>query len=147
LNATFAQVNSGIYSILDLLDGSDKPLQTIYDHPPGNLTGGGFPAAFPVVVGAQESILENVSNSIAMNFIVRVLMRDKNTKTSYDAMLSVLDAVLAELRRDDHWTLGGIVEHFRVSPEVRIFRTGEGDTALIGFDIGVTAESVMSTLQ
>jgi hypothetical protein len=93
----------------------------------------------------RENDITNVDNEAVMDFIIRILIRDNNDQTSYDLLLSVLDQVIAEFRKDDHVTLSGLVDRFDVSPQVDIYRTGDGPSALIVCDLNVSAMSVWDT--
>lgn len=143
MSATVTQVNAALATILDSLEGSGKPLQEFYAYP---FTGeGGYPRAFPILKGMRENDITNVDNEAVMDFIIRILIRDNNDQTSYDLLLSVLDQVIAEFRKDDHVTLSGLVDRFDVSPQVDIYRTGDGPSALIVCDLNVSAMSVWDT--
>lgn len=144
MNATFAQANTAIYNILAGITGANKPLEASFDNPNFDIDKG-YPVAFPVVKDAVESVFDTKDNAKAMGFVVRVLKRDENTPENYHELLALIDAVTAELRKKDNCTLGGIVEKFYINGEVEIFRTSVGQTELVGFDVNVVAESLMST--
>lgn len=143
-NSTFAQINTAIYDILDLLDGSGGTLNKIYSYPEPKPDG--YPCAFPILAGVRsEKIMDTKDNYIAIDFVVRVQVKDENNQTTYNLLLTLLQEVMAEFRKDDHFTLGGKVERLDVSPKVDIRRTGDSETPVLFFDLIVTAYQLVST--
>jgi hypothetical protein len=143
VNATFTQVNTAIYNILDLLDGDGQPLNKIADFP--DLTLNEYPVGYPILKGSDEGTFDTQMNNDAMQFVVRIVMRDNNDRDSYMNMLAVLDQVKPEFRKKSHASLGGIVDKFYLSPKVDIYRAGDASTSLIVSDLLVTAETLSDT--
>lgn len=136
--ATLAQINTALYNILDLLDGGGQPLSAIYDWP--NSKPESYPCAYPMYAGSREEIEDTATNLELVDFIVRVIIPDENDETTYDTLLSTKNLVLAEFRKDDHWTLGGLVDDFSVSLSVQPFRTSDAEFPVIYFDVTVTCK-------
>ena len=142
-NATFAQINTQLYNILDLLDGDGKPLQVVYDYPESAPSG--FPCAFPVCAGARESTEDTQYNMLAVDFKLRFIFLDSNDQDMNDLMLDSLQTILAELRKNDHFTLSNPVERFEVSPNIEAVRTSLAESKVILFDIDTTSYTLQDT--
>lgn len=144
-NTTLTQINTAIFTILDTLDGSGQPLSVVYDWP--NPDPASLPCAYVVWQGSRESVLDTASDEELADFVVRVILRDDNNEDTYDALLSVVELVKAELRKDDHRTLGGLVTHFEVSPRMEAFRTSEATFPLVYCDLLITVHTLQSITQ
>lgn len=140
---TIAQLNAAFKTILDGLTGSGQVLSVCYSWP--NPMPASFPAAYPIWTESGEDTLDTKDNESAIQFILRVLIRDTNDQTSYDTAIAVADALFAELRKDDHYTLGGLCTRLHVSPSTKPLRTGEGTEALIVLDMTVTCYCLQDT--
>lgn len=141
--STIAQLNAALYNILDLLDGDGKVLATISDFP--NPMPPSYPHAYPIWIEDAEDTMDTKDNESATQFIIRTLIPDKDDKVTYDTMIAVADALKAEFRKSTHYTLGGLVTRFHVSPSMKPMRTGEGEQALIVLDMNVTCYALQDT--
>lgn len=137
-----AQIDA-LYAILDLLDGSGKPLASIYDWP--NPMPESYPCSYPIWIENGEDVMDTKDNESATQFVIRTMIPDRNDETTYDTMIAVADALLAEFRKDDHYTLGGACHRLHVSPTMKPLRTGEGEEPMIVLDMNVTAYALQDT--
>ena len=142
-NATFADINTAIYTILGTLEGEGQPLATVFAYPEADILG--YPCAFPMFNGAKEVIVDNQYNSLAIEFVARFVFKDNNDKESYDLVLDTLQTALAEFRKDDHYTLGGLCYEFDVSPDIEILRSTLAKAPVVLFDLNVTAYLLQDT--
>lgn len=141
---TWTQVNAAIATALGNVQGDGQVLNEV--HAWANPDPKKFPCSLVMAKGGQEGIFDTMDNETRMSFIVRTLLIDDNNKATYDKVLTTLDAVIAELRKDDHYTLGGIVEKFEVSGEIALFRTKQGNYNIVGFDIEVVSSVLNDTV-
>lgn len=141
--STIAQKNAALYTILDTLDGGSNPLHSVSDYP--NPLPSGYPHSYPIWIENGEDTMDTKDNESATQFVIRTLIPDRNDKTTYDTMIAVADALLAEFRKDDHYTLGGLCMRLWVSPTMKPLRTGEGEEAMIVLDMNVTCYDLQDT--
>jgi len=137
---SYASVSSKLKTILETLKGTGKPLSNVYDYfEPSPQQ---YPVAMIKAIGGSETRLDSASNFLDMRFIVKVLLRVKNTTTQEALRLSTLDAILDAFRASSYVdTLGGTVEKFDVL-SITPFDSGSSDQPIIGYDIIVSASKI-----
>lgn len=134
-------VRTKIAEILDALTGSgaSDPIRFFYSFPAAELEG--FPAATLHFLGGTEEIMDSVSNLSKLNFGIRLHFQNLASEETFDTAISTIQSVLSELRKDDHDTLDGACEHFRVSNNIETRYTDDSQPEYL-CDIIVTAEGL-----
>lgn len=142
---TFTQVNAYVATnILGNITGNGQKLNETHAYP--NPEPKKFPCSMVIAKAGAEGIFDTMDNETKMQFVIRTMLLDENNKATYDKMLSVLDAVLAELRKNNHCTLGGLVQKFEVNGDITLFRTKQASYNIVGFDIEVVASVLNDTV-
>lgn len=108
--ANIATVHDKICDILDTV--SAGVLAATYRYPPSKLDE--FPAAVVLFGGDSERMIDTVTNEQSMVFSINTIFPTDESEDGYNKWLRLLDALKAELRKDDHQTLSGNAVYFLV---------------------------------
>lgn len=137
--ADWELVNDALYDLLnDNLTGSGKRLATVSDWP--NPKPASYPHAYPIPLFSTEVDYDTDNQNKVLNFFIRIEFLDAVERVQHIDALKTADAVEDELRLATHATLSGGVHKFNVSNRGAWGRTGEAPTALIVYDLEVSAE-------
>lgn len=135
----FKTVKDSIVTILNTITGSTKPLKVVFGYMEPQPSQ--YPCALVRVVNGAEIRLDSASNFLTMDFVVRVLIREKNTQAAEDQRLDLMTNVVAAFRSTANVdTLGGIVEKFDVQAITPI-DINEPEPAF-GFDLILSASKI-----
>lgn len=142
----FLQAKNKIKEILDTLTGAGATdlFSESFDYLEPS------PKEFPVAMigtfsGSGETIIDTAYNATVMQFVIRAYFENGNDAEAHDLMLGTLDSLLAELRKNDHYTLDGTVQKFEVSPNIIVYYTDQTDQPVIGFDVIVNVLKLNQT--
>lgn len=103
-----------------------------------------YPTAYPVLKEVRDKFSEDTQHdAAAMDFIIRIVIKDNNDEATDTIVHDAMAAVLAELRKKSHNTLGGLVYKFHVSNTIQLFRSQNEQIDVIVCDILCTAESLV----
>lgn len=137
---TTKDVRNALYAIINAV--SSSTLASKYKYP--NVAPESYPTAYPVIKETREIFaVDTQVDGVAMDFIIRIVIKDNNDETTDDMVHDVSAAVLAELRKKANNTLGGICYNFRVSNSMQFFRSQQEQLDVIVCDILCTAESLV----
>jgi len=138
-NTTVTLLNDRLKAILDTLTGeaSDKPLLECFDYPEMKPTK--FPCGMTIFKDGSGDISDTQYDEQSMNFIIRVLIRDNKDRATYLQYIGLIDSMLAELKKDDHITLGGACKLMKVDNAIIPIRSSDATEPVIGFDMSVSA--------
>lgn len=108
---------------MDTVKTNTSKLEAVFDYDvPGPVNG--YPYACIAQQGAVEDTLDTANHKSLYTFIIRVV-DVANDKTQTEAkMRSLADAILAELRKREHETFGGVAD--RVFPFKTTWRWSSG---------------------
>lgn len=136
----FKTVKDKIVTILTTIKGSGLPLKEVYGYM--NPSPQNYPVAMVRVVGVSNEVrLDTASNELTMQFVVRVLIREKNSQTAEDQRLDLMTSLTDVFRLAANVdTLQGIVEKFDVSEIVPI--DINEDQPAFGFDLNLIASKI-----
>lgn len=137
-----AAVKTAIKAILTSLTSSDasQPLRYSYGYPEVSPTG--YPSASLYFLGGSfEEVRDSANNETYANFMIRLTFQNKNEEDDFDDMLTTITGILNTLRKDDHNTLSGVVNHFEVSPSIEVRYTDDEEPIMV-CDIVVTARKL-----
>lgn len=136
----FKTVKDKIVTILNTKKGVGQPLQEVYGYM--NPSPQNYPVAMVRVTGASSEVrLDTSSNVLAMQFVVRVLLREKNSQTAEDLRLDLMTALTDVFRTSANVdTMQGIVEKFDLSEIVPI--DVNEDQPAFGFDLILIASKI-----
>ena len=136
----FKEVKDRLVTILGTITGTSQPLKATfgYMNPSPEL----YPCALVRVQGASQEIrLDTASNLLTMEFVVRVLIREKNTPPAEDQRLTLMTAVTAVFRSAANVdTLAGLVEKFDII-SITTIDINE-DQPAFGFDLVLQASKI-----
>lgn len=136
--ADWDAVNTALTALLTLLTGTGKRISVVSDWP--NPSPASYPHAYPLPTFSTEVDYDTDNQNKVLNFILRVEFPDAIDRTSHLEALKTADALEDEVRLLTHATLSGAVHKFNVSSRGTWGRTGEAPTALIVYDLEVSAE-------
>jgi hypothetical protein len=140
---SFYTVNSKLKAILDGITGDDKLISASYDYP--NPAPDTYPAAYLILNDVSDEQSEDNRNNITnMGFMVRVVIKAVWTSAGYNKMLRLLDAVLAEYRKNANRTLSGSAVDLLVSPNIVIDYVEAERSAIIIGDVSLTVRAFNS---
>lgn len=132
----FTTILAKLKAILEELEGVGKPLKEVYAW--ANPSPKQWPSAFVTVNGgSEEARLDSASNFLDMQFLIRIMLREKNTAATEALRVSILDQVLTKLREYPD-TLDDTVQKFDIE-SITPVNYSNTESPLIGFDIIVTA--------
>lgn len=133
--------------VRDALDGivgnvSTAVIASHYKYP--NPSPSAYPTCYPVLKEVRDKFAEDTQyDCAAMDFIVRIVVKDNNDEATDTMVHDAMASVLAELRKASHGTLGGLVHKFHVSNTIQLFRSQQEQLDVIVCDILCTAESLV----
>ena len=105
-----------------------------------------FPCAMiGTFAGSGEEIADTAYNTTNMQFIIRCYLPNKNDLATHDLLLTTLDGLLAELRKDSNFTLGGTVQKVEPGKQIAVYYTDETEEPVIGFDVLVNVLKLNQT--
>jgi len=138
----FATIQTQIYNILNAIKSANN-IDAIYKYNP--ITLDGTPAVIVVPTNSQEEIITTDQNQLSTNFIVRCVVENTSDQSAQvTRLLTVVDVVMAELRKDDNETLGGNCHYFLVE-DISPIEYGEMETLKAMFmDLRVSARLLKS---
>lgn len=134
---TTKQVRDQLYIIISNI--SSTIIASKYRYP--NPVPESYPTAYPVYKGSREIFaIDTQLDGEAMDFIVRIVMKDDNDENTDTLMHDAMASVKAELRKKANNYLGGLVYKFVVSNTVEVFRSSNEQFDVVVCDILCTAE-------
>lgn len=138
-NTTVTLLNERLKAILDSMTGAaqNKPFLECFDYPEPKPTK--FPCAMVFLKDGNGDISDTQYDEQSINFIIRVLIRDNNDRATYMQYIALIDSALAELKKDNHYTLGGACLKLRVDAAIIPIRSSDATEPVIGFDLNVSA--------
>lgn len=137
---TTKDVRDALYAIINAV--SSTVIASKYKYP--NPAPSGYPTAYPVIKETREIFaVDTQSDGVAMDFIVRIVLRDNNDEATDTMMHDAVATVLAELRKKSNNSLGGLCHRFHVSNSLTIYRSQQEQLDVIVCDILCTAESLV----
>ena len=138
----FATIQTAIYNAVDGIKTAAQ-IDAVYKYNPISLDG--TPAVIIVPDTSGETILTTDQNELATNFIVRCMVENTSDQsTQVTRLLAVVDAVMAELRKDDNQTLGGNCHYFLVE-EIKPIDYGKVESLEVMFmDLRISARLLKS---
>jgi len=106
----------------------------------------GTPAIAVIVNDFKEEAQDNCSNSLTINYVLRVMLEkvstDTNDTTTTTALLTIIDSVMAELRKKSNTTLSGDCYDIIVSGSSNISVGSLGDINVFYTDITVSVRTI-----
>ena len=137
--ADWELVNQALADLMTTyLTGSNKRISVVSNWP--NPEPASYPHAYPLPMFSTEDDYDTDNQKKILNFILRVEFPDAVDQASHLNALKTADALEDEIRKATHATLSGGVHKFNVSSRGTWGRTGEAPTALIVYDLEVSAE-------
>lgn len=149
-NTTLVALNAALKAILDSMtgDGSNKVFLQCFDYAEPKPTQ--FPCAMVIFkdgAGEYDGLLSDTQyDQQSMNFIIRVLIRDNSDRDTYMQYIGLIDSALAELKKNDHITLGGVCKFLKVDNSIVPIRSSDASEPVIGFDLSVSAMLEFDTM-
>ncbi len=136
----FKDLKTKLVSVLSTITGDNKPLKAVYGYMEPSRQS--YPCALVRVAGGSQEIrLDSDSNELVMEFVIRVIIREKNTEAVEDQRLDLIDSVLGAFRTTANVdTLNGLVEKFDIA-SITPLDINE-DQPVFGFDILVQASKI-----
>lgn len=129
-----ATILTKVKVILDTISSSILPLKySFLETMPTS-----FPAAALTYEGHSEKRKDTVSNEIEARFLLRVIYPTEERTEAQVKWLTLIDALSAEFRKDDHQTLTGSVVSFLVTNGGASISLDYGQPVVI-FTMSVTA--------
>lgn len=105
-----------------------------------------FPCAMVGVLnGSSEEMQDSEYNATTMAFIIRCYLTQNNDSATHDLVLTTLDGLLEELRKQSNLTLSASSQMMDVAPEIEVFYTDRTDEPLVGFDVRVNVLKLNQT--
>ncbi len=122
-------------TVLDLISSSILPVKYQYlEAQPSS-----FPAGIITFVGAEERMLDTVTNEVTEQFLIRTIFPAEESQTATEKWLNLLDALGDEFRKDDHQTLTGTAHSFMITKFLPSFSDQYAQPVAV-FDIFVEAK-------
>lgn len=136
----YKTVKDKIVAILTTKKGTGQPLQEVFGYM--NPSPQNYPVALVRVAGVStEQRLDTASDVLIMQFVVRVLIREKNSQAAEDLRLDLMTTFTDLFRTSSNIdTLQGIVEKFDMSEIVPIDISE--DQPAFGFDLILIASKI-----
>jgi len=140
--SNFASISAQIVTVIDAIKAANN-IDAVYNHNPNSFDGTPVVIVVPSLSG--EEITTTDKNELSTNFVVRCLVENSGDQSTQTArLLTVVDAVMAELRKDDNETLGGLCHYFLVE-EISSIEFGEVQEMKVMFmDLLVSARHLNS---
>ena len=111
---------NALYAILQkVLSDHPELVWAIFAHDPWSTDDDGYPYMCIVDKGATEEVLDTAMNQTLYSFAIRVVDVNKNRAQTVETVRKLTDALLVELRKREHLTLGGVAD--RVLPLEVVF--------------------------
>lgn len=137
---TTKDVRDALYAIIGSV--STTVIASYYKYP--NPSPSAYPCCYPVLKEVRDKFSEDTQyDAAAMDFIIRIVVKDNNDEATDTMMHDAMAAVLAALRKKANATLGGLVHKFHVSNTIQVFRSQQEQLDVIVCDILCTAESLV----
>lgn len=137
---TTKDVRDALYAIINAVSAS--VIASKYKYP--NPSPSGYPAAYPVLKETREIFaVDTQYDGVAMDFIIRIVIKDNNDEATDTLVHDAIATVLAELRKNSNGTLGGLCHKFHVSNTMQLYRSQQEQLDVIVCDILCTAESLV----
>lgn len=138
-NTTLDAINAALKSVLDTMTGDEtsKPFLECFDYPEPKPKK--FPCAMVIFKDGAGDISDTQYDEQSMNFIIHVLIRDNSDRATYMQYIGLIDSALAELKKNDHITLGGTCKMLKVDNSIIPIRSSDASEPVIGFDLSVSA--------
>lgn len=132
---------TALKTILDSIDPLLLPLKFFYqENMPEQ-----FPAGIILVGGTKDQIADSQFDLVTESFVIRVIFPDKSNSQATTKVATLMDAMKAEFRKDDHITLGGVAQHFRVTGTSPPYSSEAFGQIVRVFDIGVEVKRLEDT--
>jgi hypothetical protein len=137
---TTKDVRDALYAIIAAV--SSAVIASKYKYP--NPAPESYPTAYPVLKETREGFaIDTQMDTVAMDFIIRIVIKDNNDEATDTLVHDAVATVLAELRKKSNNTLGGICHKFHVSASMQLYRSSQEQLDVIVCDILCTAESLV----
>jgi len=131
-----------IKDILDTIPTNILPLKFQYmESMPSS-----FPAAMLLSQGFEEEVLDSANNILTERFIIRLIYPTQESLAGYEKMLTLSDYISAELRKDDHMTLGGEAVHFQIKQGMAPEYSQEYSQPVAIFGLSLEAKTIKSII-
>lgn len=112
---SFINISSEIFDIIETVkDVPSAYLSAVFSYDPGYTDDDGFPYACIIAKGATEEHLDTATNQTLYRFVIRACDVNKDKAQTEVTVRSLVDEILAELRKRAHINFGGTVD--RVLP-------------------------------
>lgn len=106
----------------------------------------GTPAIAVIINDFKEEAQDTCSNSLSINYTLRVMLEkvstDTNDVTTTTALLTIVDSIMAELRKKSNTTLSGDCYDIMVSGSSNISVGSLGDINVFYTDITVSVRTI-----
>jgi len=132
--------------IIELLNSIKASIgvDSVYYDVPTVVTG--TPAIAVIVNDFKEESQDNCSNSLTINYVLRIMLEkvstDTNDTTTTTALLTIVDSVMAELRKKSNTTLSGDCYDIMVSGSSNISVGSLGDINVFYTDITISVRTI-----
>ncbi len=123
-------------TILDGIDNSILPLKYEYQETAPT----SFPSGNIIFVGTSEKMIDTVTNMVNEQFIVRSIFPAEERQAATEKWMTLMDALTAEFRKDDHQSLTGTAVSFEIRGVSPPKISNEFIQPVIVFDIAVEAK-------
>ena len=135
----FKTVKDQIVTVLETLKGTGKPLKNVFGYPEPSPQE--YPCAIVHFAEATEERLDTASNFTTVKFVIRVILREKNTEDANDQRLDILDSIYSAFRSPTYIdTLGGVCQKFDFGSTTML--NASEDQPIFGFDLIVQAGKI-----
>lgn len=137
---TTKDVRDALYAIINAI--SSSVIASKYKYP--NPSPQSYPSAYPVLKETRDIFsVDTQYDGVAMDFIIRIVIKDNNDEATDTLVHEAVATVLAELRKKSNNTLGGLVHKFWVSSSMQLYRSQNEQMDVIVCDILCVAESLV----
>lgn len=136
----YKTIKDGIAAVLTSITGDGLPLKASYAY--HEVSPQSYPCAMVFAKDGQEIRLDSASNEVTAQYVVRVLIREKNTLAGEDQRLDLMDAVPAAFRTHSLIdTLGGLCQKFDIG-NMETINLDETEP-VFGFDLNLVASKIV----
>lgn len=135
----FKAVKDQLETVLNTLVGSTKPLKAVFGYPEPSPQQ--YPCAVIHYLDSNEERLDSSSNFLTVRFVLRFMIREKNTAAANNQRLELMDSVYAAFRTSARIdTLGGVCQKFDFGAATML--NASEDQPIFGFDLIVSAGKI-----
>ena len=139
---SFIGVRLSLYNTINAIKTS-AGIQTLCNYNPVEL--GATPAVLILPERSGEQIITTDENESSIRFVIRVLVQNTNDpSTQTTSVLTVTDAIMAELRKNDNESLAGTCHYFLMEEITPVMYGEFAEVKVMYQDIVITAKTLMS---